>query len=158
MGLIPGQRRFHMPWATKPRVATTTEVHKPRACTPHQEKPLQRRAALLAATRESLHTATKVQHSQKQISWENFHYQFRKCPFLLVKWNRLFSKLKIPDVETSYTWETPAFFPPWNPPEQKVFPEWASSAAAHGVCVCVTFSQVPSYKMEFRTPLALKTL
>lgn len=47
---------------------------------------------------------------------------------------------------------------PLESPRTKVFPERVSFAAAHGVYMCVTFSQVPSYKMEFRTPLALKTL
>ena len=51
--------------------AATTEAHAPRACAPHQEKPLQweahapqRRVAPLTETGESPHTAMKTQRSQ----------------------------------------------------------------------------------------------
>ena len=74
-----------------------------------------------------------------------------------MKWNRLFSKLKIPDVETSYTWETPAF-PPTGIPQNKKYSLSEQVGRQHMLCMCITFSQVPSSKMEFRTPLALKTL
>ena len=64
--LEPASHNF---WSPR---STTTEACAPRACAPQQEKPLQweafapqPRAAPLAATRESPHTATKTQHSQK---------------------------------------------------------------------------------------------
>ena len=61
--------RAHEPQLLSPR-ATTTEAHAPRARAPQQEKPPQWEAhhcdeeqPPLAATRESLHRATKTQHS-----------------------------------------------------------------------------------------------
>ena len=78
MSLVPGLGRFphatkamcHNYWAQGPH-ATTTEAHMPRAQAPQQTPPrwgahaLQPRGVLLAITRESLHKATKTEHSQK---------------------------------------------------------------------------------------------
>jgi len=56
------------------------------------------------------------------------------------------------------THEKHQLFSPPGIPQNKKYSLSEQVLRQHMVCVCVTFSQVPSYKMEFRTPLALKTL
>ena len=72
MGLIPGQGRFHM--------LLSNQAHVPQLLSPHAYSPCSttgeattmrnprtttREEPLLAATRESLHTAMKIKHNQK---------------------------------------------------------------------------------------------
>ena len=70
MGLIPGLGRSHTPWSH--------QAHMPQLLSPHATRETTAMRSLSIVTRESLHVATKTQHSQKQINKKIF---FKKIFF-----------------------------------------------------------------------------